>query len=481
MHIICRCVKILSKGKRRNGMSQMLNQNSKAVIIGVTDTGEMFPAAAGRISTQSGTALEILERSKDSEKNQKLISKVTRSGHNSTVEHTVYNIAFQNVSVMAEQFIIEFRLASFTVKSRRYVDFSSQGYYTPNIGSVSAANRYRELMGSLYSEYEFFLQKGIEKEDARFLLPYSLYSNFYCTINARELIHMLYSMIYGRGSSFPEIYELGTSLLEQAREKTPGIFTDFEARRPTKPEMPYFNYMETEGSDKSPAVSVQLLSYPANPAECVARAALIEFTNLSSEMINRIVSDKSEREKIISKILATRRPRALESVNFTFKLCGVSLSCITHFARHRIQSIGIPSLLLTDREKYIIPPSIKKDSKLLERYTAAFAKTKRLYDDFKAEGIAPELLVYLQLSGNTLDIVTTMNARELLLFLKLRTCNRAQWEIREYSIKMLKILRKTAPEIFNAYGPGCYLGRCPEGSLTCGKTAEVVDCFKNLS
>ena len=33
-------------------------------------------------------------------------------------------MAFENVSVFCEQFIIEFRLASFTVKSRRYVDFA---------------------------------------------------------------------------------------------------------------------------------------------------------------------------------------------------------------------------------------------------------------------------------------------------------------------------------------------------------------------
>lgn len=460
-------------------MSDTLNKNSKAVIIGLSDTGEMLPAAAGRISTQSGTALEILDNSKDAEKNQRLISKVTRSGHNSTVEHTVYNIAFQNVSVMVEQFIIEFRLASFTVKSRRYVDFTSLGYYTPNFGSVSAANRYRSHMNYLYGEYEDFIKRGIEKEDARFLLPYSLYSNFYCTVNARELLHMLYSMIYSRGSEFPEIRELGLSLLEQARTKTPGIFMDFESRRPPEPETPVFDYRETTKAPLSPVLT-QLLSYTANPSECISTAALIEFTNLSSSAIDRIVSDREQRVKIISKILATRRPRALECVNFTFRLNNVSLSCLTHFARHRIQSISIPSLLLTDREKYIIPPSVRKDEKLFWRYKEAFKKTKQFFDELKAEGFSQQLLVYLQLSGNALDIVTTMNARELLLFLKLRTCNRAQWEIRAYAVEMLKTLRQVAPEIFNCYGPGCFLDKCPEGSLTCGKAAEVTQYFRRL-
>ena len=102
-----------------------------AYIIGCSDCNEEVCAAAGRISTQSGTALEIFERSHDEDKNTSLIGKVTRSGHTSTIEHIFFNLAFENVSVVVEQFMIEFRLASFTVKSRRYVDFSDCGYYNP--------------------------------------------------------------------------------------------------------------------------------------------------------------------------------------------------------------------------------------------------------------------------------------------------------------------------------------------------------------
>ena len=101
--------------------------NSGVYIIGVSDTDEKVCAASGRISTQSGTALEIMEKSQDRDKNANLITKVTASGHTSTIEHIFFNLAFENVSVVVEQFMIEFRLASFTVKSRRYVDFSQSG------------------------------------------------------------------------------------------------------------------------------------------------------------------------------------------------------------------------------------------------------------------------------------------------------------------------------------------------------------------
>lgn len=98
-----------------------------AYVIGISSTGEELCAASGRISTQKGTAIEIYEKSHDKEKNASLIGKVTRSGHTSTLEHCFYNLAFSNVSVVVEQFMIEFRLASFTVQSRRYVDFGDCG------------------------------------------------------------------------------------------------------------------------------------------------------------------------------------------------------------------------------------------------------------------------------------------------------------------------------------------------------------------
>ena len=42
---------------------------STALIIGMTDTDEKVTAAAGRVSTQEGTALSIWDKSQDKDKN----------------------------------------------------------------------------------------------------------------------------------------------------------------------------------------------------------------------------------------------------------------------------------------------------------------------------------------------------------------------------------------------------------------------------
>ena len=111
-------------------------------------------------------------------------------------------------------------------------------------------------------------------------------------------------------------------------------------------------------------------------------------------------------------------------------------------------------------------------------YKSAFSETQKLYNELKDMGESEENLIYVLLSGNTLDLTITMNARELLLFLKLRTCERAQWEIRDYAYDMLKMLRSSAPDIFRRYGPSCFVtGVCPEGRLSCGKAAEIKERF----
>ncbi len=449
-------------------------------LIGISDCGEKVCAAAGRISTQNGTALEIFDKSQDNEKNIKLIGKVTASGHTSTIEHVFFNLAFENVSVVVEQFLIEFRLASFTVKSRRYVDFASSGYFMPEFKNEEDKALYTETMDSLFDAYSALTERDIPKEDARFVLPYCFYSNFLCSLNGRELINLLNAMIYGRGRKIKEIYELGISLYEQCKEKTPGIFTDFEKKGEKYNDDISFVFDEEKESVSS-AELCEILSFTPDGEKNIARAALIEKYNYSPSQTERIISDRENVIKILNAVTKSSRARALEHFSCTVRFNKVSLACLTHFARHRIQSISVPELIRADRESYVIPETVKADEKALNIYCECFGRMKKLYSLFAEKGYDESTLVYLVLSGNTLDFVTTMNAREMMLFFKLRSCTRAQWEIQEFAVDFLKKLRKVAPDLFSFYGPSCYAaGYCPEGRMTCGRAAEIKEAFKAL-
>ena len=449
-----------------------------AFIIGVSDCRQEVCAASGRISTQNGTALEIFEKSHDEEKNTKLIDKVTRSGHTSTVEHVFFNLAFENVSVVVEQFMIEFRLASFTVKSRRYVDFSDCGYFVPEFKDEKTTELYKENMDKFFEAYTFLTENGVPKEDARFVLPYCFYSNFYCSLNGREMINVLKAMIFGRGSKIAEIKTIGMSLLEECRKLTPGLFIDFEEKgKSYKDEIDLGFSFPKENSGNL----CDVLSYTLDGEKNVAVTALIENYNCSNEQAQKAVDDKNALTKVLKAVCASSRPRALESFNCTVRFNGVSLACLTHFARHRMQSICIPNLLKASRENYIIPETVKADETLLDVYVSCFERMKDFYAQMKDNGASDSELVYCVLSGNTLDFVSTLNARELQLFFRLRSCTRAQWEIQAYCNELLPKLRKIAPLLFINYGPSCYVnGKCPEGKFCCGRAAEMQEKYSKM-
>ena len=89
-------------------------------------------------------------------------------------------------------------------------------------------------------------------------------------------------------------------------------------------------------------------------------------------------------------------------------------------------------------------------------------------------GADKNVLRYLLLSGQTVPVLTTMNAGELYVFFRLRCCSRAQWEIRACADAALVALREKSPVLFSLYGPTCVAaGRCPEGKMTCGRQAEM--------
>ncbi len=466
-------------------------EKSKAIILTYSPEPKKTCAAAARISTTLGTATEIYEKTNDDNIGN-LISKVLSSGHKSFIEHAYFTIAFENVSVFLEEFIIEFRLASFTVKSRRYVDFSNMGYYQPefrfskNVAENKKEKLLREYnnhMNYLFSEYSYFVQNGIPKEDARFILPYSYRSNFYCSVNARELLHIIYSAIYGRGRRFPEIKNIGKSLLEQAKSIFPDVFDlleTVESGSEDKEERLRKLFEQKLIKEKATTHLTELISYTKEPEEIVVISAIASNTGCKTYMAKEIIAkDRNIFDEVLKIIMRDRRKRELEQANFTFRINGISLAGLTHIVRHRIHSIIVPSFTEFGKsEEYSIPDTIRGTKGYLERYNEVWRRNKAAFNDFREIGVLKEDLVYLYLSGNVLDIITTMNGRELYHFIQLRSCNRAQWEIRNIAIDMLKKLRKVAPKLFAEYGPACFMtGKCPEGKYSCGRMDEIREFF----
>lgn len=422
-------------------------------------------ASAARMSTQQGTALEIFAKSGNHEKDLNLVSKVLSSGHKSVIEHQTLSVAFNDVSVMVEQFVIEFRLASFTVKSRRYVDFSGAGYVIPEGLTDEQRSAYCTRMDELFRAYETLLERGVPKEDARFLFPYCLRSNFFMTINARELIYMICSMTVGRGARFAELRGLGMQLKAQFDELYPGVI-DAEERNLTAPLADVRRVEIAEGGEVTGHAA--LISTPENAALLLETA--MAFSGRFKPQEGRFLCKENMR-----RLRCDSRPRELEALSYTFRITDISLACVTHFTRHRMQSPLIPDVIRAlCCGKYIVPESVKADAEAMKLYQETFAAQTVAAREAMALGMPAEVLAYYAMSGHVVDMLMTVNARELLHFAKLRTCTRAQWEIRAVAREMLLKLNEVSPEIFGGYGPSCAVtGRCPEGRMSCGRPVRI--------
>ncbi|MBW7957378.1 MAG: FAD-dependent thymidylate synthase [Deltaproteobacteria bacterium] len=228
-------------------------------------------------------------------------------------------------------------------------------------------------------------------------------------------------------------------------------------------------------------MKVILLRHTPEPEKTVAMAARLCYSDSGIREIEEKVSGISI-EKFLGKILKMGHLSVLEHASFTFGIEGISRATSHQLVRHRLASYSQQSqrYVTASAPEYAVPPTIAVDPEKKKLFEAA---VKRAYRDYKRlvdAGIPAEDARYLLPNAACTKIIVTMNARELLHFFSLRCCERAQWEIREMAVEMLRCVKNVAPFIFRDSGPSCVRGKCSEGEMTCGKPKETRERFKSL-
>lgn len=176
--------------------------------------------------------------------------------------------------------------------------------------------------------------------------------------------------------------------------------------------------------------------------------------------------------------LACGHESVIEHASFTFRIEGVSRVALAQLTRHRIASFSVESQRYVEGSglSTIVPAAIAAHPGLALMYELLTGAASDFYNTCLKEGIEPEDARYGLLMGGTTQLIVTMNARELLHFFKLRTCNRAQWETRNLADRMLAEVEHVAPELFKRAGCACMQGKpCPEGKKSCGKPRKLED------
>lgn len=214
---------------------------------------------------------------------------------------------------------------------------------------------------------------------------------------------------------------------------------------------------------------VKILRHTPEPEKTVAAAARLCYAPVGAMELDETMDD-IEVSSLVTKLISMGHLSAIEHASFTFAIEGISRACSHQLVRHRLASYSQQSqryVQFEEKPVFIEPPELNGEN--LDKYRAGIKEAFDLYYKLLQSGVEPEDARYILPQAVETKIVMTMNARELLHFFTLRCCNRAQWEIRDLAIEMLKLAQEKAPVIFNMAGPNCYSKKCGEGKMSCGK------------
>lgn len=226
-------------------------------------------------------------------------------------------------------------------------------------------------------------------------------------------------------------------------------------------------------------MKVTLLSYTKDAEKLCSSAARSCYSPKGAEEL----MDKWDEEKMkgwLGTPLASGHLSVLEHASYTFSVEGVSRAMTHQLVRHRIASFSQQSqrYVRMDNPSYVIPHTVAEDAEASEKFGNLMEDIGKCYEYLISKGIPPEDARYVLPNACVTNITVTMNARELLHFLSLRTCRRAQWEIRAVADEMLKQAREVSPFIFGKAGPSCIsLGQCMEGKMSCGNPRTELRTF----
>lgn len=472
----------------------------EVVLLGETSKEYMekqakIVASAAKLSRFDGSILDVYEKlTNNYDNNIKFIKRVIKMGHDSITDHDFIVLALKDISVLAEQTIIEQRFCSFTVKSRREVDFSKAGYFIPNFydennqlleNNEDLQTIYKVQMNYLFAEYGRLVEMGVPVEDARYILPYSFHSNLIMGLDAHSLKDLIIDLTKGKHSNISELKELGLKLYDVMENRCEYLkdVIDNDKKENNDVVLDYLNEILLDRKkdllENNDLENPILLSKPKNIDETLFVSAIMRVYGYSYDKSLELYqtylngSDKYQKEikeKLIRLINVNKEE--LKNINFSFQI-PISLANLTHLTRHRTIELLIPDFVpIRDLSKYKVPNTILEsgyDIKDLLNQNIA------IYNSLKKAGVRDEDLVYLYLSGTIFQVIANMNGKTLEHVLKLRCCNKAQWEIRSIANEMRNLVTDESIFFSKILGPSCEVDfTCHEGRECCGKIKKLL-------
>jgi len=191
-------------------------------LIGAIPDVEKIIASSSK-STRSKSADKILAEI-DLIEARKHLGRLMSYGHEGAAEFAFFIFSVNNVSRVCTHQLVRHRIASYLQMSSRHVDLSEYEFITPPSiqENAEALKVYSNFIIDAKKRYKELLNLGIEKEDARFLLPDSIGTHIVIGMNARSLNNFFGHRLCGNAQW--EIRQLAQKMRDLVKDITPSLF-----------------------------------------------------------------------------------------------------------------------------------------------------------------------------------------------------------------------------------------------------------------
>ncbi len=219
----------------------------KVQLLQYTPNAEQLVAAAAKLCYSSAGISDVMDKL-DAEKTEKFLNMLSSIGHESPTEHVCFTFGIEGVSRSLLAQLTRHRIASYSVKSQRYVTEGAFSFVIPP--EIEADEKAKEIylaaMERDQADYDaltdILFQKHFAEmikngedeksaktkaqkkaiEDARYVLPNACETKLMATFNVRSLHNFFAHRLCERAQW--EIRALAEEMLRLVKEVAPTLF-----------------------------------------------------------------------------------------------------------------------------------------------------------------------------------------------------------------------------------------------------------------
>ena len=154
-----------------------------------------------------------------------LIKHLIKKEHRTPFESIVFTFDIKAPIFVARQWM-RHRMGSFQEESLRYCVAKREYFIPEELIDEFDQKRWCQWNEEQFDAYDYFVEQGLPKEQARSLLPLGSYTTYYWTVNGSSLMNFL--KLRCDKSAQKEIRVYADAILEIVKEVAPVTFNTFE-------------------------------------------------------------------------------------------------------------------------------------------------------------------------------------------------------------------------------------------------------------